>query len=211
MKHELRPWEIHRALTRERLRHVGRLIWDARMSAAEDARRDIGDKMWDIGCKAFSRTIHAVATAAKDLDVYPYLSVKNASNHFVFAIGGVPVRFYRGEADQDAPEKFASADDDEKLALQLAFELEDTPTPSSIFRFVVEADRFGFPTAVKLAQVEEDGTVTNPWTIDLDGPSDVIMLIDEPVTPPVPTVGDEREEQAREASEESADEETKGA
>ena len=88
----LNPWQIHPALTRDRLIVMGRLMWDARASAATDAKWGIGNRLWGIGCTAFERTLHAVMRAAFDVHG-DWLSLQNKSKHFVFRIGGVPVRF----------------------------------------------------------------------------------------------------------------------
>lgn len=192
----MKPWEIHAALTDERLRVVGRLAWDARVSAADDAKRDLGDNLWDIGCKAYSRTCYSISRVAADGD-HPYLSVRDNSKHFVFSIGGVPIRVYRGDIEAEAPDRYAIPDEQELNDLQYACDLYDTPTPSAIFRIAVATDAGGFPITIHLVQVESDGTIRNPWHIDLSGDGPV-GIIPDPFTPPPADVRDERAEKARE-------------
>lgn len=208
MSGPLKPWEIHPALTEGRLREVGRLIWDARVSAADDANWDLGDDLWDIGCKTFSRTRRAVYVAAVADGAYAYLSVRDRTRYFVFSIGGVPIRVYRGDLEHDAPDRYATPDDRELQDLQLACDLFDTPTPGAIFRIAVETDRKGYPTAVRLVQVLPDGSLLNPWRIDLDGPEEVFPLTPEPITPPPPQIGDERQEREREDADAAAQEDS---
>ncbi len=193
------PRDVHPALQRDRLTAIARLVWAARVSAARDANWDLGDNIWTIGCVGFKRTCTAISRAAVG-ELKPFLSVRDRSHHFVFQIGGVPIRVYRGDIDGSAPERFAVPDLQEQHDLQLAFDLFDTPTPSAIFRLIVETDRQGFPVAIFLAQVEPSGEIVNPWRIPLsaeeEGYSDgaILPLAPSPVTPPAPSVGDAAEE-----------------
>src|SRR6187401_3261771 len=72
------PWDFHPALTEDRLRICARLLAHARRDALAMASYEPGD--------------------------YPWLEVLDDSAHFDFVIGsnghGVPVRFYRGAADE---------------------------------------------------------------------------------------------------------------
>lgn len=191
------PWELHPALTKERLSPIARIIWDARAGAADDAKWELGENRWDIGCRAFSRIKRAIAQAAVH-DLREFLSIQDESSYFVFKIGGVPVRVYRGDTEEDAPTRYAVARTQERLDLQYAFALFDTPTPDAIFRIVVETDTKANPTGIFLVQVKSDGTVINPWRIPLiadageDGGSP--LPNPDPVTPDVPKVGEELDE-----------------
>ena len=198
----LKPWEIHPALTRARLAVVGKAIWDARHSAASDASWEKGDNLWDIGCKAYSRAKYALARLAMPGgQIAGWLTIQDRSQHFVFSVGGVPVRMYNGDADEDAPSKHREPDPRERDCLALAFDLADTPTPDAILRIIVERNAKGFPTAVFLAQVKPDGSVVNPWKIPVDEAESVAPMGEarpDPVTPPRAVVLDEESEKNRE-------------
>ncbi|MGH7481464.1 MAG: hypothetical protein ACRELV_04870 [Longimicrobiales bacterium] len=202
----LLPWEIHPALTEARLVKVGRLAWAARQSAAEDAKWEMGDYLWDIGCKAYVRTKHAIAMASKgDLADYLSFELDTLFGRFVFKIGGVPIRFYRGDPEETAPQKYAYATPRELLSLQLAFDVTDTPTPDAYFRLVVETDKKGFPIGSTLVQVDDQGKIQNPWPIPVgptSGVRDIAVARDQAVRLPPPPVGRETED------DEAADNET---
>ena len=190
----LLPWDIHPALTEARLTVIGKLVWAARESAAEDAKWEQGDCLWDIGCKAYVRTRHSIATAVQHYQDWLSLASKSPNDGFVFSIGGVPIRFYRGDPAGTAPEKYAHASPIEALSLQAAFKLADTPTPDAYFRLVVETNQRGFPLSVTLVQVNTDGEIQNPWRIPVD-PLTAVRHIGharvQPVQLPPPPVGDE--------------------
>ena len=192
-KTALLPWEIHSSLTEDRLTVIGRLVWAARKSAARDAKWHEGDCLWDIGCKAYVRTRYSIAMGSQDID---WLSLASSSPHdgFMFRIGGVPIRFYRGDPEATPPGKYAHARPVELLNLQAAFALSDTPTPDACFRLVVRTDPKGFPLSVTLVQVNTVGEIQNPWRIPVDLRTSVRHIArtrEEPVELPPPPVGDE--------------------
>lgn len=191
----LKPWEIHPALTTARLEAIGRLLWKERDSAARDARWERGDDLWTIGCTAFKRSLTAISKSAGGLDGYEelsWLTIRDGSMHFRFGIGGVPIRFFRGDAGGDVPRRYAVPDDTEVREHQTAFELFDTPTPTGIFRMQVQTDGRGSPLGVRLVQVASDGRVLNSYRINAkpgdSGDGDATTLHHSPVTPPPASV-----------------------
>lgn len=92
------PWDINPALTAERLAFIARLLAAVRRDAADAHEADRGDTAWGLGCRSHERSMHAITNAAQGIAA-DWLQVVEPGLHFVFAIGGVPFRFYRGEAD----------------------------------------------------------------------------------------------------------------
>jgi hypothetical protein len=121
----------------------------------------------------------------------------------------VPVRFYRGDPDDEAPERFSVPDRKEQLDLLAAFDTYDTPTPTGIFRLVVSTDEKGYPTAVHLAQIMEEGRIIDAYHIDITAVEDAKDLAHEVVTPAAVQVGDARV--AQETTQEEAKDAKKGA
>jgi hypothetical protein len=99
------PWNFYPALTEDRLRICARLLANARREALAMAGYELGDGPRSVGCRAFAFGRHRLERASRSGE-YPWLKVLDDSPHFVFVIGsngqGVPVRFYRGAADEPA-------------------------------------------------------------------------------------------------------------
>ena len=48
------PWEIHPALSEDRLRICARLLAHARRDAIRMASYEMGDTTWSVGCRAYA-------------------------------------------------------------------------------------------------------------------------------------------------------------
>src|SRR3954469_2058043 len=132
------PWNFHPALTEDRLRICARMLAHARRDALAMASYALGDDPWSVGCRAFAFGRHRLKRAAQSGE-YPWLEVLDDSAHFVFVIGsnrqGVPVRFYRGAAD-DPTERTLRRQEVEVQHLSLA--LGETAAERLAFRLAVE-------------------------------------------------------------------------
>ena len=93
------PLEIHPALSEDRLRICARLLAHARRDAIRMASYEMGDTTWSVGCRAYVFGQQRMRRVAENR-TYNWLSVLDQSNHFVFLIQDVPVRFFRGSADE---------------------------------------------------------------------------------------------------------------
>ena len=93
------PWDYHADLIEERLIAVAQLIADGRQAAVELFDEEAGDNGWTLGCRAFqfgrARILRAV-----DENTHPWLGVIDRTLQLVFTVGEVPMRIYRGEADE---------------------------------------------------------------------------------------------------------------
>ena len=135
------PWDFHPALRPERLRLCARLLVSARRDALALAREELGDDNWSVGCRAFSFGCRAFSFGKHRLQrvaesrEHPWLRVLDGSHHFVFLIEDVPVRFYRGAAD-DAPERTLKRQEVEAQQLGLALGVD--AAEGLVFRLAVE-------------------------------------------------------------------------
>jgi hypothetical protein len=161
------PWEFHPALTEERLRLCARLLANARRDAVALAAYEMGDDNWSVGCRAYAfgkQRLRRVAEAG----THSWLRVMDDSHHFVFLIDQVPVRFYRGLAE-DPTARTLRRQEAETHQLELA--LGDTGT-SLIFRLAVEANAAGgVERVVFLALRGEEGRAECIWPIPLEVPA----------------------------------------
>lgn len=159
------PWDFHPALRSERLQLCARLLVGARRDAIALAREELGDDNWSIGCRAFSFGKHRLQRVA-DSREHPWLRVLDGSHHFVFLIEDVPVRFFRGAAD-DAPERTLKRQEIEAQQMDLA--LGEDAAEGLVFRLAVETGAGGVAERVVfLALRGEEGEAECFWPVPLN-------------------------------------------
>ena len=159
----MKPWDYSPDLTQDRLIVVGSLIAQARKSVFElyDER---GDDSWSLGCRGFAWCRNAIIRLA-DSDTYPWLSVIDRSRRFIFRIGIVPIRFFRGDADEPFQKTLASASfEGEQYALKFPGE---NPGLNLIWRFVVETDFDGDFAKVFFNGATRNGIPECVWEVPL--------------------------------------------
>ncbi len=162
------PWDFHPALTEERLRICARMLANARRDALAMASYELGDDPWSIGCRAFAFGRHRLRRAAESGD-YPWLEVLDDSAHFVFVIGsnghGVPVRFYRGAADDPTDRTLRQQ---ETEAEQLSLALGEEAAAGLAFRFAVETGEGGRVERVVFLALRREEKVECFWPVPLE-------------------------------------------
>lgn len=159
------PWDLHPALTADRLSVVARLLWTARRDAVGRAEWALGDDAWSVGCRAYAFAKNRISRVAEQ-GAHSWLQVLDQSNHFIFLIAGVPVRFYRGSADEPT-ERTLRQQEAEAQQLSLAFS-GDAAAEGLLFRLAVETDERGQASRVVfLALRGEGGQVECAWTVPI--------------------------------------------
>ena len=162
------PWDYHPALQPERLRLCARLLANARRDALALARAELGDDAWSVGCRAYAfgrQRLRRVAEAG----AHTWLRVLDGTQHFVFTIENVPVRFYRGPADDPTARTLRRQEEEAK---QLGLALGQAEADGLVFRLAVETDETGAVTRVVfLALRGEEGAAECVWLVPLDPPA----------------------------------------
>src|SRR3954463_11426347 len=165
------PWDFHPALTEDRLRICARMLANARRDAIAMASYELGDDPWSIGCRAFAFGRHRLKRAAESGD-YPWLEVLDDSAHFVFVIGsnghGVPVRFYRGAADEPT-ERTLRRQEMELQQLSLAW--GEAAAEDLAFRLAVETGEAGRVERVVFLALRGEDRVECFWPVPLEPPA----------------------------------------
>lgn len=183
------PWEHHAALTRDRLIAIAQLIQKGRNDALDHFNPSIGCTGWNLGCDAFSCQRHQIIEASSTTD---WLEILDPGMQFLFTIGGVPCRFYRGEPD-DPSERTLKQSFSELRQLSL-FGAEELVKVSAepIYRFAVETDIDGSLVAVTFVILNGEVPVLT-WPIPLDEPVTKVSPLwvegSEGVALPAPAVG----------------------
>jgi hypothetical protein len=145
------PWDYHPSLTPERLIAVAYMIDAARADALERHDEERGDNGWTLGCSAYQFARHRITVAADEAR-FGWLSLLDRSMHFVFKIDEVPVRFYKGDAD-DGADHITARTYVEFDQMELIFDSRDERR-SLLFRFAVETDFDGAVTTIKFVGLD---------------------------------------------------------
>ena len=161
------PWEIHPALTADRLAVCARLLASARRDAFAMASYELGDDPWSVGCRAYSFGRRRLARAAQS-GQHNWLGILDDTHHFVFLIEDVPVRFYRGLAEEPSGRTLRRAQDE---ADQLSLALGEVAAAGLIFRLALETASSGeVQRVVFLALRGEEGKAECVWPVPLTQP-----------------------------------------
>jgi len=153
---DLKPWEYHPDLTRERLVTVARLLEKGRNDALDWHNPAIGANGWTLGCNAFAYQMHQLLQAI-DSGEYDWLTAMDRSLHFVFRIGEVPVRFYRGEAEKPT-DRTMHQSHSELRQLELIFDVTDKGKDLA-YRFAVETDIDGTIMRIIFVGLQDESAV----------------------------------------------------
>lgn len=177
------PWEKYPALKLERLIAVAAAIRSGRNSAVLSHEPSKGDNFWTLGCVAYQRCCYALTELS---DRCNWLTVlPEEQNRFTFAVGGVPLKFYKGPAD-DPPSRSLAVSYAELGSIQQSFDFGFMPDCHHLLRLAVETDRSGDVESVILVELEESGDVTDTYRIP-DGTASIRPMMPNPVDPGPPT------------------------
>jgi hypothetical protein len=162
MNRDFLPWKVYSPLTQQRLSIVGNLLREARHGTVELYDPLNGDTPWSHGCRAYVRQIHAIREGAKR---YTWLTIlpDEEALRFTFAIGGIPIRFYRGAPDE-APERYLQKTFAEIRQLQLVL-IEGLRIPSKVLRMSIETDAEGEVAEINVVELDKAGQPLSTYLI----------------------------------------------
>lgn len=172
------PWDYHPDLTAERLATVARLIVEGRQAAVERFDEEAGDNGWSLGVRAFQFVRARILRNAENNNL-PWLSIIDRTLQLIFKIGEVPVRFYKGEADEPTDRTLRQSYS-ELRQLNFVFD-EGNEGRDLTYRFAVETDIDGSVLAVKFVGLRGETAVLN-WDVPLDGDSLAIGTVGREAT-----------------------------
>jgi hypothetical protein len=176
----MQPWEAHPDLTPARLMYISRMFSREWRRSKRSHRPRLGDRAWGFGAKINERLRHALALASHQ-NTWLRLVIRDL--HFVFAVGEVPVRFYRGRS-RIAKENFMRRRRAELSQQQLAFPEAMGGPLECLYRFVIEGDVDGPAPEIYLVQINaKSGVITEAWPITARGRA-LVSTSPAPVTVP---------------------------
>ena len=160
-----------------------RLLANARRDALALAAYEMGDDSWSVGCRAYAFGKQRMKRVAES-GSYDWLTVMDDSHHFVFLIDQVPVRFYRGLAEDPTVRTLRRQEAESR---QLGLALGDDAAEGLAFRLAVETNVMGgVERIVFLALRGESGAAECVWPIPLgvlaaknDAPFQLRLLADD--------------------------------
>lgn len=157
------PWDHNPAFTSARLTDVAQLIARGRNTALDRFDTSVGCSNWTVGCEAFQFQRFEIMSAADKLE---WLGIVDPSMQFVFSIGDVPVRFYRGEPT-DPTKRTLKESYPELLQMSLFRDDELLSAGNKRFRFAVETDIDGSITQMSFVVLSGE-TPISVWPIEIE-------------------------------------------
>ncbi|UVW30600.1 hypothetical protein [Massilia sp. H6] len=162
-----RPSNVHPDLTDERLQALATFFANTRSSVASLHDPFAGDDAWALGCRSFARWRNLLVGKIQSGE-WPWFKVLDPSMHFIFGIGDVPVRFYRGTVKRP-PSRTLAQSAQELTQLSLAFPMDKAQHRELYWRFAIETDFLGEPSKVVFAALaKEDGAAIYHWEIQFE-------------------------------------------
>ena len=158
------PWEYLSELTEDRIVAVARMIVDGRQMAVELFDEEAGDNGWTLGCRAFQFGRARILRAVDDR-THDWLGVIDRTLQLIFTIGEVPVRIYRGEAEEPTERTMRQSLNELR---QLGFLFDERDEGRELgFRFAVETDIDGSVLAVKFVGLRGETAILN-WDVPIE-------------------------------------------
>lgn len=171
----LRPSDVHPDLTDERLQALASFFANTRSAVAALHDPLSGDDAWALGCRGFARWRNLLVSRFQSGE-WSWFRVIDPSKRFIFAIGNVPVRFYRGTSKRPPPRTLTQSAQ-ELAQLSLAFPMDEVQYRDLNWRFAIETDFLGEPSKVVFAALaKNDGAVVHHWAIPFEKTSVDIKL-----------------------------------
>lgn len=163
------PWLTHPEFGEERLSALAQelaLVWNDCLS---DHDPDKGDDGWVVGCRFFRRACFRIKELVGG-PLYPWLTILDPSFHFVFGLGGVPIRFFHGDEERRNPRagRVYGAEAEARESQIELFPDFFKNDPRAWRMMVVTEDSEGPVLRVAMVRVDEQGEIQDSWTIPLE-------------------------------------------
>jgi len=186
------PHDYHPDLQEDRLLALAQFFANTRSAVVALHDPLAGDDSWSLGCRGFARWRNLLLSKSKSGE-WDWLGIVNPGKKFIFSIGAVPVRFYRG-SHKRPPDRTLISNAQELKQLSLAFATTEAECRDVKWRFAIETDYLGEPSAVIFASLAgEPGAVVSHWKLPFDSGSLNFELntirSDDMVELPAPSVG----------------------
>lgn len=166
------PWDYHSAFTSERLVALAQLLSVGRALAVERHDTSIGDDNWTLGVCAYKYCCFQISENAGKSN-FEWLEVIDSSHHFQFSIGGVPVRFWRGDPANPS-DKIAGPTAYEQLLFDFGPEVVGDGV---LYRIGITADLDGGFLGANFVTLR-GGQPEAIWPIPYDRSNPLLVIVD---------------------------------
>ena len=157
------PTDVHGDLKPDRLLFLARLIRATWKSSRRSFRRNKGDTMWGLGTKFHERLRYALQLAAQSTS---WLKIIKGKRHFVFSIGALPMRCYRGSRNRPRP-NYRPRRGAELNGNLFAFDKESVAELTWVYRIAVEArTEKDLPEVFLVQHGVDSDAVGRAWALD---------------------------------------------
>lgn len=204
------PDSYHPELTQERLEIVARLIADASLSAVEHHSPEDGETEWSLGTRRYERIGHAIQRTAES-GQYEWLQVFKRHLYFLVRIGGVPIKFFRGDPSEPSKRVLKQHRYELQLRQQAFAFMGESEDVTFRWRLSYQTNLEGEVFRVTLLMADDNDKIVRTWEIQLvEGVislAKVIPFLPEPVdlgAPPVAPKVHQDDESAAEENNEGA-------
>lgn len=168
------PSEVTPAFTDERLQFIAATIAAVRADARDVHQEEKGDNAWSFGCLTYCRTCYAFARLAES-GRHPWLRVEQAGLRFTLIVGGVALKFYRGDAEKPGERNLQKGLD--AAITQTSLELEDATLGEWFWLLAIETRADGTVLRIAIFQATSGGSLRNQHIIDIDGSVPVVTAL----------------------------------
>lgn len=161
------PHQCHPDLQEDRLLALAQFFASTRSAVVALHDPLNGDDSWSLGCRGFARWRNLLLQKAMSGE-WHWLTIVDPGKKFIFSIGQVPIRFYRGSSKRP-PTRTLAHNAQELTQLSLAFATTGEQYRDLKWRFAIETDYFGEPSSVIFAGLSsDDGSVVCHWKLPFD-------------------------------------------
>ena len=193
------PFTDYPGITPDRLLVVGARIRDVRNEAVDDHRPAKWETNWSLGVRQYERTCGALNWASNEVPWLTVVSGGLGAVQYVFAIGGHPIRFCRGDEEEIAA-RYQQPCFPEIAQQQTFF----GSSQGRLLRIAIENGPECRPAVIRLMEIDADGVPVRSHMIPEVAATTTITPFTQPSEPPVqiPPVVAEATEDAKQQNQE---------
>ena len=179
------PWDFNPDLRRDRIIAVAARLLSARNEVLDRREIENGDDAYATGTRAFSWQCEAIRKMSAESQ-HDWLTLAKSTQEFIFRIGSVPARFYRGEHDRPTSRTLRQTFP-ELMQARLNFGDDTQTTVEVIWRYAIETFQDGEVQRIMFCGFDAAlGIPVCVWEVPLDEDDNIASHdVDDPNQGPI--------------------------